>query len=194
MRRLTMTILLLCGLTPAVAARHIDDARLDESKPTVYLTLERLGDDGNVWLRLHNNTRWAISFRTRDAYGGVSDVTPLSLGDGRQLKGLVNGLVVLPEYFIEHAPEAPGIGGRYWCYSSASWLPSGRAVLFSFPRKELREWERLYLTYTYEWEHDENEPEHKVKFYGSDLRKLDQSSRTTQDSNGREARETPLRE
>ncbi|MBD0372899.1 MAG: hypothetical protein ICV60_18790, partial [Pyrinomonadaceae bacterium] len=152
-------------------AQQPDAVLLDSSKPTIYLTFERFGEDDSVFLRLHNNTRWAISFRTERRYDGAS-VETLTLNDGRQLSGLVDGLQVIPEYFIEHAAERITTNGQYWCTSSKSWLAAGRSLVFSFPRKVLKEWEQIYIKFTYEWERGDYDPEHKVSFHGFDLSKL----------------------
>jgi hypothetical protein len=86
--------------------------------------------------------------------------------------GLADQLEVVPEYFIEHATDSVSTSGRSWCTASRSWLPPGRAVVFSFPRKDLKPWEVIYVNFTYEWERGDNDPEHKVKFHGSDLGKF----------------------
>ena len=170
MKPLLLTVLLFLSPILPSAAPQSSDARLDASRPTVYLTFERFGEGDSVWLRLHNNTRWAISLRTERAYIGA-DVTPLLLGDGRQVSGLADGLEIAPEYFIEHATDRITSSGRQWCTASTSWLASGRSVVFGFARKDLKEWEQLYVSFTYEWESGGHDPEHQGKFYGSDLRK-----------------------
>jgi hypothetical protein len=105
-------------------------------------------------------------------YQGAS-VTPLILADGRQVPGLADQLEVVPEYFIEHATDSVTTSSRSWCTASRSWLPPGRSVVFSFPLKDLKLWEEIYVSFTYEWERSENDPEHKVKFHGSDLSTFD---------------------
>jgi hypothetical protein len=168
MRTILSTLLLLSSLVLTVHAQQSGAVSQDISKPTIYLTLERFGENDSVWLRLHNNTWWAISFRTDDPYQGAS-VTPLILGDGRQVPGLADDLEVAPEYFIEHATDRVTTHARSWCTASRSWLPPGRSVVFSFPRKDLKSWEQIYVRFTYEWEQGGNDPEHKVKFYGNDI-------------------------
>lgn len=171
MRIILMTLLLLTGLVVTARAQQTDAVLLDVSKPTVYLTFERFGENDAVWLRLHNNTRWAINFRTEERYSGAS-ITPLRLNDGRQVSGLIDNIEIVAEYFIEHATERVTTSGQYWCTSATSWLPSGRTVVFSFPRKSLKSWEQIYVRFTYEWERGDYDPEHKVKFDGFDLDKL----------------------
>jgi hypothetical protein len=167
-----MTLFLLTGLVLTAHAQQPDAIPLDVSKPTIYLTFERFGENDSLWLRLHNNTRWAISFRTENRYVRAS-VTPLKLNDGRLVLGLADNLEIVPEYFIEHATDRVTTNGKYWCTALTSWLPSGRSVVFSFPRKNLKSWEQIYVTFTYEWERGDYDPEHKVRFHGFDLDKLD---------------------
>jgi hypothetical protein len=170
MNRALITILFITTLALLSAAQQSREARLNSSKPTIYLGFERLGEDDSVWLRLHNNSLWAISFRTEDSYAGMN-VTPLALGDGRQGWGLVDELQIVPEYFVEHATERVTTNGQNWCTASTSWLPSGHSVTFSFPRRVLREWEQIYIRFGYEWESGGYDPEHRVQFYGVDLQR-----------------------
>jgi hypothetical protein len=143
----------------------------DSGKPTVRLTFERFGGDDSVWLRLHNSTPWAISFRAEQESVG-KDVAPLALGDGRVVHGLADGSEVTPEYFIEHATDRVTTSARGWCTATTSWLPPGHSVVFNFPRGKLKPWEEVYLRFTYEWEGGGRDPEHRVKFSGFDLGKV----------------------
>lgn len=167
--------MLLCSLVLTAHAQQPGAVTQNANKPTIYLTFERLGENESVWLRLHNDTEWAISFRTEKAYHGAS-VTPFALGDGRLVPGLADNLEVTPEYFIEHATDRVVTNSRIWCTSTASWLPPGRSVVFSFPRKDLKPWEEVYVWFTYEWERGDNDPEHKVKFHGSGLSEIKASA------------------
>jgi hypothetical protein len=173
-RRVVVAALLLINFVSRSAAQQINDVRLDVSRPSIYLTFERSGENDLVWLRLHNNTRWAISVRTEDAYDGAN-VTPLTLSDGRQVSGLADDLEITPEYFVEHAIDQVTTSGRYWCTASTYWLPSARSVVFSFSSKELKEWEQLYIKFIYEWEMDLH-PEHRVTFTEYQLQRIINSS------------------
>jgi len=174
MQKVIVAVLLLVNLVRLSVAQEFNEVRLDASKPSVYLTFERFGENDFGWLRLHNNTRWAISFRTQDLYVGLN-VTPLMLSDGRQVSGLADGLEIAPEYFIERVTDGVTSYGRYWCTASTSWLPSARSVVFSFPRKDLKEWDEVYIKFVYEWENGLN-PEHRVKFYERNLQRTIDSS------------------
>jgi hypothetical protein len=171
MRTISIALLFLGSLILTTHAQQSDAILLDTSKPTIYLTFERFRENDSVLLRLHNNTRWAISFRTMNRYTGES-VQSLILNDGRQVSGLVDGLQIIPEYFIEDASDRVIIKGQYWCTSSLSWLPPGSSIVFSFPRKELKPWGQIYVEFTYEWECGDYDPEHRVRFRGFDLSKF----------------------
>jgi hypothetical protein len=159
------TILLLGSLVVPSVAQHPGEVRIDATNPTVYLAFERLGDDDSVWLRLHNNSHWAISFRTENQ--GTS-LAPLRLSDGRVVNGLADGLQVAPEYVIENLPDQ---GRRiYWCTSADSWLAPGLSTIFSFPREDLKPVGRIKVSFTYEWEGPGKEPEHRVDFSEFELK------------------------
>lgn len=169
MQKVIVAVLLLVNLVRLSVAQEFNEVRLEATRPSVYLTFERFGENDIGWLRLHNNTRWAIRFRTEDLYAGLN-VTPLTLSDGRQVSGLADGLEIAPEYFIERVTDGVTSSGRYWCTASTSWLPSARSVVFSFPRKDLKEWDEIYIKFVYEWEHG-LDPEHRVKFYERNLQR-----------------------
>ncbi len=148
------------------------DTRIDLSKPTVYLSFERYDGDNFIWLRLHNNSRWTISFRTDDDfYGLVSDSSTWSAG--RDAFGLLDGTKIKPKYMVERLPEQMPMDNQ-GCVSSKSWLPSGRSVVFEIPRKGFETFNKLRIPFTYEWETEGYEPEHRVTFEGWELPKVEQ--------------------
>jgi hypothetical protein len=126
--------------------------------------------------RLHNNTRWAISFSTDSLYVG-SKTTPLPLDDGRGVLGLRDGAEVNIRYGVEAEPGAetkiPLPRDRIDVYST-SWLPSGRSVTFVVPREYGVKGRRIYVSFNYQWETTErdngsSEPEHRAYFRMADL-------------------------
>lgn len=190
---------------------------LSKDKPTIYITFERVSKvkrlptrlaatDSSlepsvaqnhesiqvVWLRLHNNTRWAINFATDSLYVGPK-ITPIRLCDGRGALGLRSDIEVNARYEVEaisgyesvrtsdgglimnspvEAAEPPVIN-RSDMFST-SWLPPGGSVIFSVPREHLAERLAIYIPYNYEWEYGErifrsDEPQHRVYFRASDL-------------------------
>lgn len=202
-----LLVVLLCSVALDVPARQqkLDITKADvvvsKDKPTLYISYERAGErrpvyvgesDQGIWLRLHNNTRWAITFCTESLYIGAK-ITPLRLSDGRGILGLRESVEISPCYEVEAvrayesvrtsdgglhiekpvpAPKPPVVPRGH--VSSASWLPSGRSVVFSIPREHLAKYLAIYVSFTYEWETAERdygtrEPEHRVYFRASDL-------------------------
>ena len=142
----------------AAQSQTANDVRIDPKKPSVYFTPERLDGD-KLWLRLHNNSRWAISFWTEKP----AEITiPFRLADGREVKTLVDGAEVSPEYVIEN----PVIGGyaEYSCVISETWLAPGNSALMAVPVEKLKPLAEFYLTFRYEWAGNGNEPEHRARF------------------------------
>jgi len=166
-RRVLATCLFCAGLALSCAAQSTSEVRIDSAKPTVYLAFERLGDNGRIWLRLHNNTQWAINLRTANS-GAV--LLPLTLMSGQTVSALADGSEVSPEYLIENFPD-PGYGD-YWCATTRSWVAPGQSALFSFPGEHLKFLGRLSVSYKYEWETEGQEPEHRVRFFERDLRRI----------------------
>src|SRR2546423_554526 len=116
---------LLFSLALSAAAQQtttqtVDDIRIAKDKPTVYLTFERFGKaidpsrsriaetqvatseskkkGDDVWLRLHNNTRWSIVFRTWSYYFGKI-TKPYRPGEGSSFQ-LSDGMEVNTIYTV----------------------------------------------------------------------------------------------
>jgi hypothetical protein len=64
LNRILPTILVSCvlSLTAYSQKQEKSDAYLDASESTIYLSFERFGGNDSVWLRLHNNSLWAIEW------------------------------------------------------------------------------------------------------------------------------------
>jgi hypothetical protein len=166
-RKVLATILFFGSLAVSCSAQQASDVRIDSNKPTVYLAFERLGEDGRVWLRLHNNTQWAISLRT-ERPGAM--LAPLRLISERTVSALADGSEISPEYLIENVPD-PGYG-EYWCGTTRSWIASRQSAIFSFPREHLKFLGRVSVSFKYEWESEGQEPEHRVRFNETDLSQI----------------------
>jgi hypothetical protein len=129
-----------------------------------------------VWLRLHNNTSWAISLPTNSLYIGPK-TTLIRLNDGRSALSPREGLEVTARYEVEvergaRVIQLPVI--RRADVSSNTWLAPGRTVLFAVPREHLAKNLMIYIPFNYEWETGERDtgdgnPEHRVYFRASDL-------------------------
>jgi len=199
MRHLLLTLVLLCCPTTICLAQKADgpaldgDIRLSKDHPAVYITFERRGKALNpmesrlaetgetskskergedIWLRLHNNSRWAIQFPTWSLYLGKK-VSPYRLSDGKSILGLSDGAEVNAVYQVVEADGrvVPNGGDT----SSQSWLPPGCSVIFSVSREHLSKGRSIYVYFTYEWESGQTysnnlAPEHRSMYWGYRLR------------------------
>lgn len=177
---------------------------LQDDRPTVYLTFEREGkrepihpseSSQGIWLRLHNNTKWAINFCTLGLYLPPK-VVPIYLADGASVLGLKDSVEVNMCHGVEelrryetrvwrkgevNERESAKRSERQVGYDtgdvfSSAWLPSGSSVLFSVPREHLSKNLAVFVRFNYEWEYGKgtvrsNEPEHRAYFRASDLAK-----------------------
>lgn len=175
---LLLVICSFCGTGMAQDAKSnsVESARVDDVKPTVYLRVDRK-DKEKVWLRMYNNTRWAVAVRTFTVYFNRKRTTQLVSG------GSVSTLPSDEEinslhYYLEKNLSAPvelklpelSHGDS----SSISWITSKGSILFSVPLKQLQPGLMIYVPFHYEWELNSqlifnNEPEHRAYFRGVDL-------------------------
>jgi hypothetical protein len=157
------------------------DVRISKNHPTVYLTLERVGtreprrqgeSSAGVWLRLHNNTRWRIKLQ---AYGLSSIFIE---GDEKEV-GLYYEVGSIPKSGsrfrevgappVKEEPECPAPLLLYGDLRSGLELAPGQSVVFSVAREHLCKNLYVTVTFRYGWEPYGEEPEHRVRFYGSDV-------------------------
>ena len=165
------------------------DVRLSNDHPAVYITFERRGKGidpmqsrlaepgdtslskqkgDDIWLRLHNNCRWAILFPTWSLYLGKR-LTPAHLSDGTTVQALSDDMEVNAKYLVEErdGKVVPYGGDSY----SESWLAPGRSVIFSVAREHLSHDRSIYLYFSYEWERGQIysnnlAPEHRLMYWG----------------------------
>jgi len=129
----------------------------------------------DIWLRLRNNTRWAILFPTWSLYVGPT-VTPFRLSDGTSVLALSEGMEVSAKYNVE---ESDGKVVPYGIdVSSQTWLAPGRSIIFSVDREHLSRGRSIYIYFTYEWERGQNysnnlSPEHRSMYWGYRLHEDD---------------------
>jgi hypothetical protein len=186
------------------------NVRLVEKKPTIYLEFVRLGtcsraksftvlssspceskrDDIQldkfeaVWLRVHNNSRWAIGIKAGNLY-----VFPMADGftlqDRRTVTAANDGVDIDLQYDVEaergyervetekgteyqFIDVKPPYIERLGAFSQV-WIPPGRSVIFAVKRQYLAKHLMVYLPYKYEWETSQKEvgfeePEHRAYF------------------------------
>ncbi len=122
----------------------------------------------DVWLRLHNNSKFGISFRTDSMYVGKR-ASMYQFPDGSRLLSLADGAEVSIQYQIADKD------GRSVPYGSdnafISWLAPGRSVLFSVSREHLSNGRMIYVDFNYDWEkgdvYSNNlAPVHRSEYYG----------------------------
>jgi hypothetical protein len=195
MRKIFFALLIACNL-PAISLplqvsgpAPDSDIRISKEHPAIYITFERRGKAINpmksrmaetgetskskekgedYWLRLHNNSRWAILFPTWSLYFGKK-VPPYRLSDGKSILGLSDGMEVNTKYqVVEDDGRVVPYGGDSY---SQSWLPPGRSVIFSVSREHLSKGRSIYVYFNYEWEsgqvYSNNlAPEHRAMYWG----------------------------
>jgi hypothetical protein len=133
---------------------------------TQVATSESKKKGNDVWLRLHNNTRWSIAFRTWSYYFGKI-TKPYRPGEGSSFR-LTDGMEVNTIYAVIESDgrRVPASSDTY----NVSWLPPGRSVIFSVRREDLLHDRFIYVGFNYEWEMKDKspgngEPSHRVEFH-----------------------------
>src|SRR5262245_51835905 len=145
-----------------------------KDRPSVYIEFERIGKapplfegekEERVWLKLHNNTRWAVvicSFPATAEYGDIGVVydvkqspTPIRTEGrvgGRRTSGKpASKNISQPE--SSKIPEGYSTGDTCAPY----YIDSGKSIVFSVPREHLAK--NLYIEFEFwaEWENRDNE-------------------------------------
>ena len=208
--------------------------RIDDKKPAVYLEFVKIGTCRHaesfttltenpceskrtdikvdtfeaVWLRLRNNSRWAIELKAGNIYSSPK-TEGYGLQDGRGRAGITDGVEMDIEYDIEaergydrietangteykfidiQAPYIKRLGVSFQVF-----LPPGRSVIFAVKREYLAKYLSVFVQYVYEWETSEKitafeEPKHRAYFSDYKLEKaLEKLKPYAQQINGREA-------
>lgn len=142
---------------------HKFDPRISKHHPSVYISFVRTGkadplgngeSNDRVWLRLNNNTRWAIWIDANSV--------PKLYGDAEL------------SYAVEDESWNRLFGSTSCHVCSRIPLSPGRAMMFSVPREYFEKNQRIHITFQYDWEeHSEDsaiEVEHSTFFYGRDMK------------------------
>ena len=186
MFKLALTLITFCLITDFSFGQSKPPA---QGWPIIYISFERFGkaidpltehmaeagesakskENGkDVWLRLHNNSKFAISLSTDSLYLGKR-VSLYQYTDGSKGLSLIDGAEVSLQYRIE---EKDGRAVPYGSdVSSRSWLAPGRSVLFSVSRDHLLNGRMIYVAFHYDWEkgdvYSNNlAPVHRSEYYG----------------------------
>lgn len=192
-------VISMCSVVTAPAQRKPlqtkGDVRVSKQHPTVYVTFEKYGkaispwEEGSnstgeplkstesgddIWLRLHNNTHWAIELTTREFYMGSRTVMHRT-ANGSNVPGLGEGMEINAVYEVAEATGSvvsvreSDVGTFF-----TSILPPGRSVLFSVRHEYLSGGRKIYINFRYEWEqgnHVGREPTHRIEVSGLDIPK-----------------------
>jgi hypothetical protein len=172
-----------CFCIPAAVAQQANAGNsmlLDTNHPSVYLQYDREAErqpvhpgEGRtgIWLRIHNNTRGAISIPTEGLYIGPK-VASLTLISGKGVLGIRDGVEIAPLFSLEEDHETgydklplAWHGDVY----STSWVPSGGTVLMSLPKDDLVNGRRVALPFSYEWESEGDGIKHEAFFYAREV-------------------------
>ena len=188
------------GLAQATPQCGIEnDVRIVKDKPTVYITFERFGkalnpneqkmlqgdqrkkvpeNGSDVWLRIHNNTCWSITFYQYGLY--LPKPRPGETFKDVLLKRagiLEDGVETALYYSVMKGNAQIGYTGIDSVDSVS--LPPGLTVLFSVDRKHLsaKQSVRVRFNFTWEYKHGNeargyvnNEPYHYIEFSDYDLK------------------------
>lgn len=153
--RFFLILLILINASPFLAKQGVGSSsacekiRLNQSKPSVYLSFEKFGrrlplypGEGSegVWLRLHNNSKWKIYVKTFGVSKEYGDV------------GLFYQVEKLPgmEWKVKESELPSGYSVTH--HSSVRTIDSGASALFSVPREHLAEGLIVVVNFSYEWE------------------------------------------
>lgn len=184
---LAIIVVLCCvsGFTQKGKCDETTNFVLDSEKPSVYITFERFGKatdwkeskfgewsdksgikDGNdIWLRLHNNSCWEITFATDSLYISKTEVD----GKFKPIFGILeDGAIVSVQYKVEEQDRQQVAYGAHG-YNISS-LSSGRSVLFGVLKEHLENDRSIYVPFQYGWEKkifsSNLEPQHRSFFWG----------------------------
>ena len=186
MTKATLIAIALCVFASTAYSQSKAPA---EGWPIIYISFEKLGkaidpmaehlaeagesarskEKGkDVWLRLHNNSKFAISFRTDSMYLGKR-ASIYQFPDGSKVLSLVDGAEVSIQYQIA---EKDGCQVRYGSHNAfISWLAPGRSILFSVRREYLSNDRMIRVDFNYDWEKGDRYsnnlvPVHRSEYYG----------------------------
>ena len=161
-----------------------------KDRPSIYVEFQRSGKspplfggekEERVWLKLYNNTRWAVgmcSFPVTSQYGDIGVVYDVK--QGRTLLrtgGPIGGRrpSEKPQPKKMNLPESAKIPQGYSTGDTCTryYLDSGKSIVFSVPREHLAK--NLYIEFEFwpEWENRDNDlgnfPQSFVSFSNQEL-------------------------
>ncbi len=167
-KRTSWLFILVLGLTTAAAAQRTvshranPDVRLSKKQSTFYVTFKG-EDNGRVWLRLHNNTKWAITIPTEESY--FDDKCVYKMTGGYPVLCMPQGMKAEIRYSIEQDGQMLSVKSGTVCTSV---LLPGRYVEFSVLRDHVSNKRSVLIPFQYEWEagngySGESDPVHWIR-------------------------------
>lgn len=149
------------------------------TEPGVFVTFEGFGkrtpiregeSDNGIWLRMHNNMRFSISF----CIYGLSEKSRLPVKPeantqiGLYYDVILNARALDDDRPLPNIPIGYPIVGACQNYE----LQSGSSLLFAVPREHLADELSIKIQFNYEWEKTtENNPSHLVFFNSTNIPK-----------------------
>lgn len=158
---------------------------IDKDMPSVYINFEQFGkatiwtqskigewsdkskiEKGkDVWLRLHNNSCWEITFNADSLYLSKTTVD----GKFKVIYGaLEDGALANIQYRVEEQNRKQVAYGSDM--GNVSSLPSGKSVLFGVFKDHLSNSRSIYVDFNYDWEvkdfSNNLAPLHRAFFWG----------------------------
>ncbi|MFV0387900.1 MAG: hypothetical protein ACK5NT_04015 [Pyrinomonadaceae bacterium] len=178
MKNLTLVFILFSVFTAfsqTTSSEFKADGQVKSDKPTAYLEYV-CQDKKKIYLRMFNNTIWAISVESDQLYYKTKKVVKLSNGKGYYT--MPNDVEVSLLYSVDkfalpwEKVKVPKIA--YPDSSFGNWIASNDSILFSVPIEYLRKDLMVLVRLNYEWEVTTkgvivSGPEHRVLFRGVDL-------------------------
>ncbi len=174
-----------------MAQGSASDVRRDKNKPTVFLSFERFGvyqspcgeaKDPGIWLRLRNNSSWAIFVTGFPVSENGSNSADFKLSDEISVKGVKDSTEMRLRYDFEgvsitatkvdvgrvqlgvpidvQLPQTSKFCSEKWMTGEVgrnrgSWIPPGSSILFSVPKDGFSTKLRVSIQFNYEWESTE---------------------------------------
>ena len=183
---LTLTILALIVVpclgqkNKSVKSNRQIGVKIDKKQPSIYITFEKYEkrtplredeSDNGIYLRIHNNLRYAIRFC---AFGISEEAEQLIAYSKDTQTGINYDVVQNPVGRTQRQPkiDVPSgypTGGICHYYN----LVGGKSLLFAVPKEHLIEGVSLKIEFSYDWEEEsEDRPTHFVYFNSLDIPKL----------------------
>lgn len=159
-------------LTAVTVLSTVSSPRLDDTRPAVFITLERR-EDATILLRIRNNTRWTVKLPTALPCVSSAQTSGPCLENSRSR--LIDGRSADVKYVVEPLPYERIVrlpcGERPAAETSSetavrltynvpphqlSSLTAGESAVFVVRAQELAGEHRIYVPFVFDWESERN--------------------------------------